>query len=153
MLSSRDRNDRVASIIKHKRVLGVVRADINALEFVGGRQKDPKIVDNLKEHFQRARCRRFIPDNYIPVLITITELRKALRASGLNEQAFQTPAKDGSFFLKTAPRQNLKCLEGRHRIEAAKQILPPGDHWWTFKLLLLLPHGEFPQLYSEIYTL
>ncbi|OBT51206.1 hypothetical protein VE04_07718 [Pseudogymnoascus sp. 24MN13] len=31
----------------------------------------------------------------------------------------------------------LECLYGRHRIEAGREFLHPGDNWWTVDLYLL----------------
>ncbi|KAH8787541.1 hypothetical protein F5882DRAFT_293337, partial [Hyaloscypha sp. PMI_1271] len=143
MFSIQDRNDCIENIIRTKRTIGVVRADISCLEFVGSREEDPRAVEELKQIFQRTRIRRFNSDNYIPVLITVAELNRALRASGLTRRALQKPANDGTLcFLKTAPRQTLKCLKGLHRIKAAKEVLPPEDYWWTFRLLLLAPNED-----------
>lgn len=149
MLSSKDRHDRVENVIRSKRFIGVVRANFSSLEFVGGRQIDPKVVDELKRTFEKNKVRRYKSDNYIRALITVPELRKALRTTGLSQQALQTTAKNGSLsFLIPAPGQKLRCVEGKHRIAAAKGILPPEDHWWTIKLLQLGPDGKVNDSYD-----
>jgi hypothetical protein len=37
---------------------------------------------------------------------------------------------------------SLRCLYGRHRVEAAKEVLFPGDSWWSVTLY----HDSKPNL-------
>ena len=36
--------------------------------------------------------------------------------------------------IKVDPHHDLKCLHGRHCIEAAKKYLHPDNKWWIFDL-------------------
>ena len=38
--------------------------------------------------------------------------------------------------LKLPPGCQVECLHGRQRFEAAKEILPPKDWWWTVDLYI-----------------
>lgn len=139
---SSDKDDRASNVLADNRFIGTARADISYLTFIEGRQIDNQIVEKLITVFQQKRCRRYEPENYIPVLITKENLKRALKASKLKRAALQSPAKDGSLrFLKPAKNQELFCLHGRHRIEAAKKFLPDTDQWWTIRVYLVESDG------------
>jgi hypothetical protein len=125
-----------------KNFAGTARVAISCLEFIPGRQIVPNIVTCLVRVFEKVRCRRLDPDNFIPVFITPSDLKRALRTSNLPPNALKRPSADGSLcFLNVATNQKLTCLHGRHRIQAAIKHLEPNDLWWTVKLFLATPEG------------
>lgn len=94
---------------------------------------DPKNVARLLQVFQLEGCFRLDLEHHIPAIIDEDELRRSLQKSGIAS---------GDLFRRQAPptldldtsTTTLKCLHGRHRIEAAKEHLLPGDKWWTVDL-------------------
>jgi hypothetical protein len=139
---SSDKDDRASNVLADSRYIGTARADISCLTFSQGRQTDHQIVEELITVFGQKRCRRYEPGNYIPVLISKANLKRALKASKLKRAALQSPAEDGSLcFLRTAKKQKLFCFHGRHRIEAAKRFLPDKDQWWTIRVYLVESDG------------
>jgi hypothetical protein len=135
-------DDRATNVLADQRLIGTARANISSLEFIEGRQIDDRIVKNLINVFQQERCRRYDPENYIPVLLTQANLRRVLRSSKLTKADLKRPAHDGSLcLLKTAKNQMLRCLHGRHRIKAAEQFLPYDDRWWTIRIYLIKSDG------------
>lgn len=140
---STDKDDRDLHILATKRLIGTARTDISCLDFIGGRQIDDRIVENLVGVFKKTRCQRYNPDHFIPVLIFQANLEKALKASGLSQTALGTPARDGSLpFLRTNPKQKLSCVHGKHRVKAASYFLPSDDRWWTVKVFLAKSNGN-----------
>ena len=139
-----DEYDRELNLITSRRFIGNVRVKISSLDFVDARGEDRRIVEGLKQTYQKQRCRRYDSDNYIPVRIAPNELRKALKASGLRKNDLKSPSQDGApRFLCTAPNQKLSCLQGLHRIKAAEEFFNlPEDRWWIVKLILYRSESE-----------
>ena len=141
-LPSCDQDDRKLDILAARCFIGTAQVDISCLTFLEGRQIDSRIVDDLVSSFQKTRCRRYESDNFIPVLITKSSLRRALRISNLNQTDLRTPAHDGCpRSLKAAKKQKFTCAHGRHRINAAERFLGPDDRWWPVKLFLTESKG------------
>lgn len=125
------------------RFAGTARAAIQSLDFIPGRETDPEGVRRLIKVFEREGCNRLIPDHFIPVFITSTDLKRALRASKLTPKDLKRPSADGSWcFLKVAMNQKLAGADGRRRCKAAVEHLEPYDHWWTVNLLIGSPEGS-----------
>ncbi|TAQ83715.1 hypothetical protein B7494_g7958 [Chlorociboria aeruginascens] len=51
-----------------------------------------------------------------------------------------------------ASGHHLTCLHGRHRIQAAREILPPTDAWWAVDLYLADAHPELRTTLVEEYA-
>jgi hypothetical protein len=141
---ARDQDDRELNILAAERFVGTVRVAISCLQFLDARQLDPRVVKELVSNFQQTRCRRYESENFIPVLITKSDLDRALRVSDINRTDLKTPDQEGSFrFLKAAKRQNFTCVYGQHRIRAAEQFLDPRDRWWPVKLFIPKSKGRY----------
>ena len=124
------------------RYLGTVKVNFNSLQFIDGREIDPAIVAKLKRVYTKNECRRYDPENFIQALVSASQLRKALRASGFSQGSLKAPSQDGSFkSLQFPHEEKVNCLDGRHRIQAGKEFLPSNDQWWTIVLVLLRPNG------------
>lgn len=137
-----DKDDRDSNLLATKRFIGTARTDISCLEFIKPREIDHPHVEHLVSVFQKTRCRRYDPENFIPVLITQAKLKRALRVSDLTQTSLRNAAPDGSLcFLKTAKNQKLSCVRGQHRIKAAENFLHKSDHWWTIKIFLVESEG------------
>jgi len=139
-MTSHEQDDLELNSTTSKRFVGFARVDISVFHFMDGREIDDRITKGLIKLFQRTRCRRYDPDNYLKVLITKSQLKRALRSSKIPQNSLKTPTTDGSFhFLHVGPNEKLICRDGQHRIKAA-EYFEAGDRWWTVELFL--SHSE-----------
>lgn len=91
-------------------------------------------IETLKVAFQKEGCRRLIPENYIPVVLTEANLQLVMELSGLRNEDIMKRSGDLPF-LKV-PAGILTCLHGKQRFEAAHQTLKGTDRWWTVELFV-----------------
>lgn len=111
-------------------VLGFGRANLKQLRFVSGvRDVDEKNVARLRLIFKTEGCQREDSAHVIPALIAKAELDQTWLTSN-------RPAE-----IPLSPDQTLLCLHGKHRVLAAKEVLPLRDQWWT---LALYDDSKFP---------
>ena len=136
-----DRRDRKLNITTSKKSIGCARVNTSSLQFVEGREIDPQIVQGLVDLFQRTKCRRYDPDNYIRVSVTKQQLKSILRLSKLTKNALKSPSQDGSLPLLNTGSIKLTSYGGQHRIKAVETFPDPDDHWWTVRLFLKSAKG------------
>lgn len=117
---------------------GTARVRLESLHFEWNepRELSRKNVERLKEIFRTENVRRLEPSNHIPAVVDETVLDAAARASEVLAENLLSNPDNGPPFLKISPHNRLICLHGRHRIQAAREILPPTDAWWTVDLYL-----------------
>jgi hypothetical protein len=118
---------------------GTARVRLQCLHFGDqcSRELDRKIVQSLKDTFKIEGCLRLEPRHHIPALIDQQTLELAIKSSpGVSAAALLDNPKELPPELKIALNCSLECLHGRHRLQAAKEILPPKDKWWTVDLYL-----------------
>lgn len=101
------------------------------------RHPNERITTYLKEKFSNEGCLRLDPKNHIPAVISQAILDAAIQASPnvsqdslLENQRKQPPE------LRLSEGVTIECLQGLHRIAAAKIVLPRRDWWWTIDLYL-----------------
>ena len=94
---------------------------------------DTKQVQILKLSFQKD-CRRLDIHNHIPAIIDQQSLQSAFRLSGIAEDYLPKDPQHQIPELGFWEGYQLRCLHGRHRVEAAKLALAPWDKWWTVDL-------------------
>jgi len=99
------------------------------------RELDIKNVDRLKQNF-RKDCDRLNAKNHILAVISKRDLDTAIQISGITEEALLTDAQSSYPELAFWVGYQLECLQGRHRIQAAKEALSLTDKWWTVDLYL-----------------
>ena len=118
---------------------GTARVGLEALHFQWGEQRElsRKNVERLKEMFRRIDdVDRLEPRNHIPAVVEQSDLDRATLASAISaETLLNNPGNDPPT-LKFPPLFRLTCLHGRHRVQAAREILAPADAWWTVDLYL-----------------
>jgi len=121
----------------HPTCIGIVKIDIFSLEFLDVRELDNKVVKGLLNVFLKStvKCDRESEKNYIPAIVNIEALEAILTLSGQTRYNLQRTLKDYTYRprIKTGNIAVLG-LNGKHRIEAAKQVLSDDDCWWTIKL-------------------
>lgn len=115
--------------------LGIVRINLESLDFYPGRAIDNDIVLYLKSVFEDSGCDREHDQNVVPANISSTALDSILVTSGLTRSELQLSLIHPSYrpLLNTGDLKVL-CLHGRHRIEAAKRFLNSDSLWWTVKI-------------------
>lgn len=117
---------------------GTARVRLENLHFEWNepRELSRKNVERLKEVFRLENVRRLEPRNHIPAVLDQANLDEALQASEILAEQLMTNPHNDPPVLKFRPHRRLTCLHGRHRIQAAREILPPTDAWWTVDLYL-----------------
>ena len=90
------------------------------------RQRDPKNIARLLESFALEGCNRLQPENYISVLVDGVELPSQIEHPSSNYNEPPTLTLQGTVL----------CLDGHHRIQAAREFLAGEDRWWVADLYL-----------------
>jgi len=117
---------------------GTASVQIEALEFPfkGLREEDQKNTERLAELFREDKGYRDWPFcNHIPAVIEQRDLDAALVRSGISPGAL-LEISDGQLELDFPVGFRLSCLRGRHRVLAAKDVLPSRSRRWTVDLFL-----------------
>ena len=96
------------------------------------RQLDPKNVARLRDIFLIEGCHRLDPQNHVPVLIGQVILDQALRKYSIPRSSLKSLDEPELLTIDT----ELTYLHGRHRLEAAKDVLAADDKWWVVDLYL-----------------
>jgi hypothetical protein len=125
---------------------GTASVALEVLDFdiEGARQSNENNKERLKRIFETENCFPFRPENRISAVIDQQDLENAIQASPAETSlATLLENPDGNApDLKLPPNCRLKCLQGRSRVEAAKELLPPGGKgFWGVDLYL---EGDFP---------
>ena len=88
------------------------------------RQLDSKNVQRLVKIFALEGCLRLDPDNYVAALIPQSLLSRI-------HQVGTVPASGDVVPPIFDPPEPLRCIHGKHRIEAAKQHFALEGKWWV----------------------
>ena len=135
-MESSDTNVESLVAEKERVFCGSVKVPISKLTaenmMTNPRQLDPKNVARLRNIFLLEGCHRLDPQNHVPVLIDQATLDQALRKSDVTRislKSFDEPK------LLSLDRE-IVYLHGRHRLEAAKDVLKTDDKWWVVDVYL-----------------
>jgi hypothetical protein len=122
---------------KKEKYKGTARIRLEWLQFpsIKGWEPDKAKVNRLKHNF-RKDCRRLDVRNHIPAVISQQDLDIALKLSGIVEGDLLGDAPNIYPELAFPAGYQLECLQGRHRIQAAKEALIVTDRWWVADLYL-----------------
>lgn len=93
------------------------------------RSTDTQNIRKLVQTFATHGCNRSEPENHIPVLLSRSQLSHVRQTSGFQE-SHSSIAFDHSQSIISFDTQSVHALQGRLRVLAAKQYLPPADCWW-----------------------
>ena len=93
---------------------------------------DPKNVARLIQIFKIEGCLRLNEEHRIAAIISEGVLEKALKGSSLTQHRILAPGDPPQ--LKFDGVTTIRCLHGKHRIAAAKEVLVVGDKWWVVDL-------------------
>lgn len=89
-----------------------------------------KHAARLVDLFKAVGCDNVSEENAVLGIVDRVGLADALVAGGIPE----LPRAIGSSQTPLLHRVSVVCLQGLHRIEAARTMLDPADAWWTVKL-------------------
>ncbi|PVH68124.1 hypothetical protein DL98DRAFT_475067, partial [Cadophora sp. DSE1049] len=130
-----DREERLATEGREK-YQGTARIRLDVLHFPQNepRELDQKNLERLKGYFKNGQCHR-AERNHIPAVIDQAQLSEVLRDSKVSAKTLLNNT-DPHPMLKFPVGSQLHCLHGRHRIQAAREVLKPRESWWTVDLYL-----------------
>ncbi len=122
---------------KRDKYLGSARVDLERLDFScdGLGAVDVANVKWLVSVFERQGC---FPDGsryHIPAIINQQQLQQAVQSSRISSDALLDQTHRERPELQFPPGFRLRCLHGRHRVQAGKEMAPP-QRWWTMDLYL-----------------
>lgn len=116
--------------VKH---LGTASININVLAFPYSKGLNQENVERLKRLFRIERgCRPDELPNRIPAVIDEHQLYQCSNASGISMDRLLSDLAGAK--LEFPPAFRLECLRGRHRVEAARQVLRYADKRWIVDL-------------------
>jgi hypothetical protein len=130
-----DREERLATEGREK-YQGTAQIRLEVLHFPQNepRELDQKNLERLKGYFEKGQIDR-VERNHVPAVIDQSQLSEVLRDSKVSAKTLLNNT-DPHPVLKFPVGSELHCLHGRHRIEAARQVLEPRESWWTVDLYL-----------------
>ncbi|KZM19287.1 hypothetical protein ST47_g9567 [Ascochyta rabiei] len=117
---------------------GIARVPLHALKFghriVLDKHRDlsHKNVTRLERIYEQVGCSRLQEENVIDALVEDDDLVAALSLHGMSlddMRSLQWPQDAPALHL-----ENVQCLSGMHRIEAARRFLNENDKWWIVRL-------------------
>jgi hypothetical protein len=116
---------------------GTARVRFENLEFgrLSPREPNEKAVTYLEDKFKRQGIYRLEPKHRIPAVIDAQLLEATIEASpDLSLESLLENPKDEPPELSLPSNRKIECLQGLHRVEAGKRILPLNSWWWTVDL-------------------
>ncbi|EED20933.1 conserved hypothetical protein [Talaromyces stipitatus ATCC 10500] len=124
-------------IERSDRYKGTAKIDFSDIRFNSNlsRPLEQQNIVRLREIFLQEGCRRFEIQNHVTAVVSQRHLRMALEAAGATDTDLFTSDPNQMPHLQFSESQ-VNCLHGQHRIQAAAEILPPDDRWWTVDLYL-----------------
>jgi len=109
---------------------GTVRVRFAHLRFgdLCPREANEKVTATLRDAFANEGCLRLEPKNHIPAIINQANLDLAVHATpGATEASILAGHKKLPYELRFPDGISIECLQGLHRVEAAKKMLPRRD--------------------------
>ena len=109
---------------------GYARVKLENIDFDSGRDLDDQNMNRLVGIFKLQGCKRESTANAISVLVERSVIGKEHAQQGSSSSAVHSIIPARLPFLDA----KVLCLQGKHRIYAARKFLPYGDWWWTVKI-------------------
>jgi hypothetical protein len=117
---------------------GIARLPLHALRFENGtvlekhRNLSHENVVRLERIYGQVGCARLQEENVINAIVEDGDLVAALSTHGMSLDDMRNLR-----WPQDAPilhLENVQCLSGMHRIEAARRFLNENDKWWIVRL-------------------
>ena len=116
---------------------GSARIRLENLDFsqAGDAVLDASNVKRLVAIFQGEGCFQQESQYHLPAIIDREQLDLALRTSDTSSDLLLSPVQAQRPELRFPSGFQLRCLHGRHRVQAAREMVP-RQTWWTVELYL-----------------
>ena len=117
---------------------GSARVNLDNLYFASNWQRElsRKNVERLKGIFRVEGVRRLELGYHVPAVVDKADLDACKEASDVSTEQLMSNSDHNLPFLNFPAQYRLICLHGRHRIQAAREILPQVEAWWTVDFYL-----------------
>lgn len=121
---------------REEKFRGTAKVDLNDLTFAHPpiRKYSAKNEEWLLSAFQTDGCSPLLVDHHIPAVIDHASLQDAISISNTSSNTLLS--KHSHYWPKLTFKQGFKllCLQGRHRVGAARKHLEEGYRWWIVDL-------------------
>lgn len=118
----------------HNAFQGSARVNLSLIEIGPEWQLNNENVDALSRVFEKKGVYPLQRENHVEVKVSRANLERALRESGVTADELRQSEPASFPELKFAGVQ-LDCLHGKHRVQAARRMLPPF-RWWIVDIYL-----------------
>lgn len=118
---------------KKRHFLGTARVPIDKLSFEGSsaRVLDEKNVERLVSIYKLTACQQLKPSNHIPGILPPEAFSRFVGSIATVQNPLRSDEPSGWPMLIVSEEQQIQCLHGRHRVEAARRCLGRRDQWWV----------------------
>lgn len=122
---------------RSRKYQGTAKIDLDGIAFHPhiSQSLDQHNVDRLCTIFRSEGCHRLEIQHHVTAVVSQQHLHAALQAAGESPDSLRT-LDETRFPHLRFPAGQVRCLHGRHRIQAGKAVLPISDRWWTVDLYL-----------------
>ncbi|KAF7134092.1 hypothetical protein CNMCM5793_005721 [Aspergillus hiratsukae] len=146
-----DRNDSGLATERHHAFLGSAKVHLRHLDIGPRGRLDRNKLRKLRRVFRTNGIYPLQRENHVEVIVSRSDLDYALDQNGLTLQEFRENGPDGYPTLDFSGRP-LRCLHGKHRIQAARDILPSFRRWWIADFYLEDVSNELKNIQSETFA-
>ena len=119
---------------RHHTLQGSAKISLSQLDIGPKWELNKKKLEDLKQAFQKNSVYPLQPKNRVEAIISHQDLKHALEKCGLTARDFWMKGPENHPMLDFAGRQ-LRCLHGKHRIQAVRDALPLRK-WWIVDIYL-----------------
>jgi hypothetical protein len=129
---------------RHLKYQGTAKVGLDEITFhpTSTTKVDEAKLERLRRIFRKEGCRRLDVRNHATAVVSKTHLDRALGDAHVSASALLTNPPSSFPTLRFGVGQ-LQCLHGQHRIRIGRELLPPGDRWWSVDIYL---EGEMSPL-------
>ena len=119
---------------RQRALLGSAKVKTDHLDIGPQSELCTEKVETLCRVFRKVGVNRYHQENHVEVLISRAMFERALEHCGIaaNELCQKTP---GEYPLLDFAGTPLKCLQGKHRVQAVRSF-PSKEHWWIVDFYL-----------------
>lgn len=119
---------------RHHALQGSAKIRLNQLDIGPMWELNEKKLESLRQVFRKNGVYPLQTENHVEAIISRQDLEHALEKCGLTAHNFRMKGPEDLPVLDFAGRQ-LRCLHGKHRIQAVRDVLP-RTKWWIVDIYL-----------------
>lgn len=119
---------------RHHALQGSAKIRLSQLDIGPKWELNEKKLESLRQAFRRNGVYPHQSENHVEVIISRQDLEQALEKCGLTAHDFRMKGPENHPVLDFAGRQ-LRCLHGKHRVQAVRDALPLTK-WWIADIYL-----------------